>query len=232
VRSSTTSARSRHCRSRSWSTRTATTTTHSGNARFRPATIWGHVGCGPFLERTGDARRPELIAELPNLADDLREVVVDPPDRTFDERATVIVGDRPVELRYLGRGHTDHDAVVIVPGSGVVFAGDLLEGGAVPSFGDAYPLDWPGTVDRLATLVERTAVPGHGDPGDPDWVRGQADALRVVVDLGRRVAAGELAIDDALTQTPYQDFPADDLRHALKRVVRQVHGTLDDEEPG
>src|SRR5688500_6879855 len=23
-----------------------------GNHVFRPATIWGHVGCGPFLERT------------------------------------------------------------------------------------------------------------------------------------------------------------------------------------
>ena len=26
-----------------------------GNHVFRPATIWGHVGCGPFLERTGDS---------------------------------------------------------------------------------------------------------------------------------------------------------------------------------
>ena len=142
-----------------------------GNAVFRPATIWGHVGCGPFMARTGDARRPQLVAELPDLADDLHEVVVDPPDRTFEDQAVVDVGDRQVELRYLGRGHTDHDAIVLVPGTGVVFAGDLLENGAVPSFGDSYPLEWPATVDRLTPLVERIAVPGHGDPGGPDGSR-------------------------------------------------------------
>jgi glyoxylase-like metal-dependent hydrolase (beta-lactamase superfamily II) len=119
-------------------------------------------------------------------ATELREVVVDPPDRTFEERAVVDVGDRQVELRYLGRGHTDHDAVVLVPGTGVLFAGDLLEGGAVPSFGDSYPLEWPATVDRLLPLVERIAVPGHGDPGGPDWVAEQAAALYAVADLGRR----------------------------------------------
>ena len=106
-----------------------------------------------------------MSRELPDLAADLREVVVDPPDRTFEEQAVVDVGDRQVELRYLGRGHTDHDAIVLVPGTGVMFAGDLLENGAVPSFGDSYPLDWPATVDGLTPLVERIAVPGHGDPG-------------------------------------------------------------------
>ena len=133
-----------------------------GNAVFRPATIWGHVGCGPFMARTGDARRPELVAELPDLATELREVVVDPPDRTFEESAVVDVGDRQVELRYLGRGHTDHDAIVLVPGTGVMFAGDLLEGGAVPSFGDSYPA-------RLAGHRRSPHAAGGADRGPGSW---------------------------------------------------------------
>ena len=197
-----------------------------GNAVFRPATIWGHVGCGPFMARTGDARRPQLVAELPDLATELREVVVDPPDRTFEERAVVDVGDRQVELRYLGRGHTDHDAIVLVPGTGVMFAGDLLEGGAVPSFGDSYPLDWPATVDRLMPLVERVAVPGHGDPGGPDWVAEQAAALHAVADLGRRIAAGDLGLEDALASNPYPAFPADNVRRPIRRAAAQARCEL------
>jgi glyoxylase-like metal-dependent hydrolase (beta-lactamase superfamily II) len=193
-----------------------------GNAVFRPATIWGHVGCGPFMARTGDSRRPGLIARLPDLADDLREVVIDPPDRVFEERAMVDVGGREVELRFLGRGHTDHDAVVIVPGADVVFAGDLLENGAVPAFGDSYPLDWPATVEQLAPLVDGLAVPGHGDPGDRAWVDEQAAALRVVADLGRRIAAGELDLAVAAALTPYPAHPAEDLIPPLKRTVAQV----------
>ena len=131
-----------------------------GNAVFRPAAIWGHLGCGPFMARTGDARRPQLVAQLPQLATELREVVLDPPDLTFEEQAVVDVGGREIELRYLGRGHTDHDAIVLVPGTGVMFAGDLLEGGAVPSFGDSFPLEWPTTVDRLIA-----AGGAHRGPG-------------------------------------------------------------------
>lgn len=203
-----------------------------GNRIFRPATIWGHVGCAPFIERTGDARRPRMIAELPELADDLREVEIDPPDRSFDHHAVVEVGGREVELRFLGRGHTDHDAVILVPGTGVVFGGDLIENGAVPAFPDAYPLEWPDTVDRLAPLVERVAVPGHGDPGGADWVREQAAALRVVADLGKRIAAGELELDDAVALTPYTDYPAEDIRRPLKRAAAHARGELTGAAPG
>ena len=197
-----------------------------GNRVFRPATIWGHVGCGPFLERTGEARRDRIMSELPELATDIREVEIDPPDRTFEEHATIEVGGRQVELRFLGRGHTDHDAVVRVPGTGVVFAGDLLEQGAVPSFGDSFPLEWPETVDRLAPLVDTIAIPGHGDPGAPDWVREQAAELRAVADLGRRITAGELDLDQAVAMTPYPAYPAEDVRRPLTRAVAHARGEL------
>jgi glyoxylase-like metal-dependent hydrolase (beta-lactamase superfamily II) len=203
-----------------------------GNRIFRPATIWGHVGCGPFMERTGDARRPRMIAELPELADDLRDVEIDPPDRSFEDHAVIEVGGREVELRFLGRGHTDHDAVILVPGTGVVFGGDLVENGAVPAFPDAYPLEWPDTVDRLTPLVERIAIPGHGDPGGADWVREQAAALRVVADLGTRIAAGELELDDAVALTPYPDYPAEDVRRPLKRAAAHARGELTGTAPG
>ncbi len=87
-----------------------------GNRVFRPATIWGHERCVTFMARTGEARRATIAREEPTLAADLAEVVVDPPDRTFRDAATIEVGGRQVDLRFLGRGHTDHDIVITVPG--------------------------------------------------------------------------------------------------------------------
>src|SRR5688500_17350767 len=86
-----------------------------GNAVFRPATIWGHEGCVTFMELTGEARKPRIATDTPELADELDEIVIDPPDRTFASTAAVEVGGRPVQLRFLGRGHTDHDIVISVP---------------------------------------------------------------------------------------------------------------------
>lgn len=198
-----------------------------GNRVLRPATIWGHVGCPPFMLRTGEARRARIAADEPSLATDLAEVVIDPPDRVFAETAAIEVGGRRVDLRYLGRGHTDHDIVISVPDANVVFAGDLIEGGAVPFFNDGYPLDWPETAYRLAELVRGTVVPGHGDHTGPDFPAHQADAFRAIAELGRRIHRGELEMDAALELTPFPELPSEDLRAPLARTLAQLRGELD-----
>jgi glyoxylase-like metal-dependent hydrolase (beta-lactamase superfamily II) len=197
-----------------------------GNSVFRPTTIWAHVGCGPFLERTGEEQRQRQIRQFPDMADDLRAVVIDLPDRSFEDHARITVGGRPVELRYLGRGHTDHDIVVIVPGAGVTFAGDLLEGGAVPSFGDSFPLDWPASVEALLPLIEDVVVPGHGDHAGRAFAEEQLESFRGLAELARRVAAGELTADAALALTPFPAYPPEDLAPALERTLAQLRGAV------
>ena len=179
------------------------------------------------MARNGESRRATIAAEQPELAADIPEVVIDPPDRTFADTAVVEVGGRPVELRYLGRGHTDHDIVITVPGAGVLFAGDLLENGAVPWFGDGYPLDWPATAAALAELAEGVVVPGHGDHAGRAFAEEQAAALASLADLARGVHSGELTLDDAVAQTPFPAFPAADVRRPLERALQQLRGELD-----
>jgi glyoxylase-like metal-dependent hydrolase (beta-lactamase superfamily II) len=198
-----------------------------GNALFRPATIWGHERCVAFMERTGEARKATIEAETPELAGQLDEVVVDPPDRTLDGEATVEVDGREVVLRYLGRGHTDHDIVVSVPGTDVVFAGDLLENGAVPFYGDAYPADWGATAARLAGLVDRdggVVVPGHGDHAGREFAETQAASIAEVATLGARVFGGEITMEEAIAAHPFPGYPPEDVRKPLQRAVAQLRG--------
>jgi glyoxylase-like metal-dependent hydrolase (beta-lactamase superfamily II) len=197
-----------------------------GNRIFRPATIWGHAGCVTFMARTGEQRRANIAATEPELAADLPEVVIDPPDRTFTETAYVAVGERRVELRFLGRGHTDHDIVIKVPGAGVLFAGDLVENGNVPYFGDGYPIDWPETAYRVAELTDHVVVPGHGAHADRRFVESQADALASLADLARQVEAGRLTLDEAVAMTPFPDYPAEQIRRPLERALQQLRGEL------
>jgi glyoxylase-like metal-dependent hydrolase (beta-lactamase superfamily II) len=188
-----------------------------GNATLRPAAIWGHERCVARLVGDGEARRRRLMAEHPEVAEALAEVVLDPPDRQVgDGGAELEVGGRRVELRFCGRGHTDNDLVVAVPDAGVVFAGDLVEEGAPPQFGDAFPLEWPATLDRLVALGPATVVPGHGDVVDPGFVRGQRAELAAMAALCRRVAAGELPAAEAVRRAP---FPEAFARAALDRAA-------------
>jgi glyoxylase-like metal-dependent hydrolase (beta-lactamase superfamily II) len=205
-----------------------------GNAVFRPATIWGHERCVSFIIRTGERRKVTIAAEEPQIADELREIVIDPPDRVFATHATVAVGGREVNLRFLGRGHTDHDILIDVPGTDVVFGGDLVENGNVPFFNDGYPLEWPATLEALAGRAggDVVLVPGHGDHGGKTFLDAQIESLTRLADLARRVDAGEMPLDEAVAQHPYPEHPPEDARRGFERALAQVRGELDRVETG
>jgi glyoxylase-like metal-dependent hydrolase (beta-lactamase superfamily II) len=195
-----------------------------GNSVFRPAPIWGHVRVAERLRRDGAAAIRKVSAAEPGIAEALAEVVIDPPERTFEERATIHVGNRAVELSYHGRGHTDGDIVVVVPDADVLFAGDLIENGAPPSFGDGYPLDWPATVQRLLPLATGAIVPGHGNVGDQRFLEDQVAAFTQLAALARSVHAGELSIGEAIAQSQF----GPELPHeAFERALAQLQGELD-----
>ena len=202
-----------------------------GNAVFRPATIWGHERCVTFMERNGEARKPAIARDEPDLAADLAEVIIDPPDRTFAESATILVGGRALELRYLGRGHTDHDIVISVPGADVLFAGDLVEHGNVPFFGDGYPLDWVATSTAIVPLVSGVIVPGHGDHGGREFAAEQAASFKSLASLAMDVHTGGLSLADAIAEHPFPDHPPGHARSGLERALVQLRGELDQASP-
>ena len=198
-----------------------------GNHRFRPAPIWGHERCARMVRETGAAQLAMVAEAIPELAADLAEVVLDPPDRTFDgdfANLSFDAGGRQIELRHLGRGHTDNDVVVIVPDADVLFAGDLVEADAPPYFGDGYPLDWPATVERMVEHVTGAVVPGHGTVGDRAFAVRSMTELRAIAELATLVHQGVLDLDAAVLRTPY---PADAAREPLTRALAQLAGELD-----
>ncbi|HZC32513.1 MAG TPA: MBL fold metallo-hydrolase, partial [Candidatus Bathyarchaeia archaeon] len=195
-----------------------------GNHRFRPAPIWGHERCARMIRETGADQLARVAAAIPELAADLAEVVLDPPDRTFDgefETLEFDAGGRRIELGHLGRGHTDNDIVVIVPDADVLFAGDLVEADAPPFFGDSYPIDWPMTVERMVEHVRGAVVPGHGTVGDRAFAVRSMTELRTIAELASLVHQGVLAIDEAVVRTAY---PADAARQPLERALAQLAG--------
>ncbi len=197
-----------------------------GNSVFRPAVIWGHERCAVMLEETGERQRTRTAEAEPRLAAELAEVEIDPPDRTFSLGATLEVGGRRVELAHLGRGHTDNDIVVVVPDTAVLCAGDLLENGAVPFFGDGYPMDWPETAQRLLAMTDETTVvvPGHGAHSDRTFAAAQMVAFRELAALAAKVHGGEMDMEAALERAPW---PTEAARAPLTRALAQLRGELD-----
>ena len=153
---------------------------------------------------------------MPAIASDMREVVIDPPDRTFDERATVEVGDRVLELAYLGRAHTDRRHLITVPDANVLFAGDLLEEGAPPSFGDSYPLEWPATVERMLPLVDRRGRAGARQGRRPVLRRGRSSRTSARSPRSRSGSTrASSIIEAAIAEAPFGPRARDAFERAL-----------------
>lgn len=186
-----------------------------GNARFAPIPIWGHVRCAAMIVERGEEMRERLIEEYPAEAEDFREVVLTPPTVLFEDTSVLDLGDRQVELRYLGRGHTDNDVVVRVPDASVLFVGDLLENAPAPAFGDSFPIAWAETGSALLGMVDGLVIPGHGDPVDLAFAERQVGELGALADLAREAAAGAIALDEAIRRSP---FPTEPTGEALERA--------------
>ncbi|HET6819260.1 MAG TPA: MBL fold metallo-hydrolase [Candidatus Limnocylindria bacterium] len=158
------------------------------------------------------------------------------PTHTFEEQIEIDLGNRVVELRFLGRGHTSGDLVVWLPDERICFAGDLVEARAAPYMGDAHIGDWrSGTLDRVAQLGAEQIVGGRGPV-----VRGAAVAqaiddtrafLSAVLDGTRQVRDARGTPRDAYRQTHavlaprYGSFPI--FEHTMPFNVQRAWDELD-----
>lgn len=171
-----------------------------GNSVFATADLWGHQRCREVMLSDPDGLVAASRASFGDLANDLTTADVVPPANVFTELATLDLGDRSVELLFRGKGHTDSDVVVVA--GDVLFAGDLLEEGAPPYFGDGYPSEWPATVERHLKPEPRVVVPGHGDVMT---LAAASDQLDQLSDVAARCAAAATEAELELAGAPFPD---------------------------
>lgn len=182
-----------------------------GAAAFEARRIVAHANTAALVEERGmedwaseAGRMPRLFAGAETIPGLTR------PTDTFSEAMTIDLGNRLVELRYLGRGHTSGDLVVWLPEERICFAGDLVEAQAAPYMGDSYPAEWSSsTLDGVAALGADALVGGRGPV-----VRGDAVAT---------------AIEDtrAFVRTTIEETRAVmEAGGGLKEAFEAVHGRL------
>jgi len=164
-----------------------------GAAAFGARRIVAHANTAAWIEERGAqdwaseaGRMPRLFAGAETIPGLTR------PTHTFTDTMEIDLGNRTVELRYLGRGHTAGDIVVWLPEERICFGGDLVEAQAAPYMGDAHIADWRSTtLDAVAALDARQLVGGRGpvvrDAAVPQAITDTRAFLSAVLDGTRAV---------------------------------------------
>jgi len=202
-----------------------------GNEQFRPAGIVAHMTCRDDL-RAGWNSTHALLARLyPHLTEEIQQVAMNLADLTFSDALTLWVGESQLELRYFGRAHTRGDIVVLLPKQEVLFAGDLVFNGYVPSMQDSYPSDWLEVLQALEELNIRTVVPGHGPLGPAGLLRDTRDCLAQIIGEAKGGFSAGLSPETTSQSLSMGRFAgwgrqADRLPAGVERVYRELRGEL------
>ncbi len=112
-----------------------------------------------------EERKAQLRESLPGRAPveaEFKALVDRIPNLTFDHELNIDLGNREVQIKYLGRGNTAGDVIVYLPKEKILVAGDLLDH-PVPYLGGGYPSELIRTLRRMSELDAQVFVPGHGE---------------------------------------------------------------------
>ena len=208
-----------------------------GASAFEARRIIAHSNTRALIEERGEqdwaseqGRMPRLFAGAETIPGLTR------PSHAFDDAMRLDLGNRAVELRYLGRGHTSGDIVVWLPEERILFAGDLVEAQAAPYMGDSYPAEWStSTLDAVAALSADQLVGGRGPVVRGEAVRTAIDDTRAFVrttlEGTRAVRSAGGTLRDAFEQVHaqlaprYAGFPI--FEHTMPFNVQRAWDELD-----
>ena len=135
-----------------------------GASAFAARRIVAHANTKALIDERGSEDWASEQGRMPRLFLGAESIPgLTHPSVTFDDHLALDLGNRVVELRYLGRGHTSGDLVVWLPAERICFAGDLVEAQAAPYMGDAHVAHWSTTtLDGVAGLQPAQLVGGRG----------------------------------------------------------------------
>jgi cyclase len=124
---------------------------HSGgNTKFLPTAE---------IISTAMARTNILEHKQSNAAPDMS-----PARITFTSETAVYLGGKEVHAYFLGRGHTNGDALIYFPALRTLHTGDLMAGASplIDYNGGGSVVEWTKTLDAAMKLDFDTVIPGHG----------------------------------------------------------------------
>ena len=113
------------------------------------------------------------------------------PSITFAERMRLELGGTVVDLRYVGRNHSDNSLVAVFPAARALFAVDFIpvEALGFRDWPDAYLEDWIASLKRVEAMDFDLLAPGHGPMGRREHVgqfRAYMEEMHALVLAGAR----------------------------------------------
>jgi glyoxylase-like metal-dependent hydrolase (beta-lactamase superfamily II) len=119
------------------------------------------------------------------------------PNLTYDDRLTIYLGSREIQLLNFGRAVTPGDTLLYLPAEKILLTGDLIVNPITFAL-SGYPTEWLAALEKVDALDAKTLVTGHGDPlNDETLLHATMDVFRILLAQGKVMKAKGIGVDDA-----------------------------------
>ena len=183
-----------------------------------------------FLAHPTSAATLEASANAANRAPGAPPIVL--PTQIIEERAVLELGDRKIEILFLGRAHTGGDLVVHLPEEKILFMSETYLNRVFPAMRSAYPSEWVEMIERAQEMDIHTYVPGHGFVDSPSVLEEELDnyrrAIIGVIEQATQQYEEGYGLEDAQIQTNFGELETWSLfTSQAPRAIQQVYAELD-----
>ena len=207
-----------------------------GNEYYLPAHVIGHELCRREIIERWDFSVDRFASRYddtdPAQAAEIRNARITPPDVVFhNEKMTLYLGNKRIELYYFGKAHTSGDILTYLPDDKVLYSGDVVtETGGPPYTEDGFPASWVNVIESVEELDIQTIVPGHGTLGDKSMATTEREFLALLRDETRKRYDAGVDMGKAISEITVPGFQSWSegamFDMAVDRLYKEFAGTI------
>ena len=202
-----------------------------GNPVFRDAgaTIVAHRDTAIMMKAHYQYEIGRRAAYFNRFKLDPRELALVLPDLTYDSSLTLALGNRIVQVMYLGAGQNPGDTVVHFPHARALFVGGPFARRNWSNTSFTPSVDgWIALLNKIATMDVDMYLPGHGDVGTKQDVLDEAKLLADLQAGVKNALAQGMSKEEMVQKLHFREYK--DLRnypliHGFIEALHQLYTT-------
>jgi cyclase len=175
-----------------------------------PASIVAAAGAGDSMrarEREAPQRIQQMAASSPAMKEALEGYRFVPPHVEYQQRASVAVGERTIELYYLRGVHSEADTAVWLPKERVIFSASGIVNNQINILRPFVTIpDILAAAKLMKSLNPEHVVPGHGQPGTVKIFEDTEKYYALLIErIGKAVKEGK-TLDDIKKEVKMPEY--------------------------
>ena len=196
-----------------------------------PAIVIAHAGATDSMKKAyNPARTEKLMAESAEMREAFKGFRLITPHIEYQDRMTLNMGDRTLELYYLKNVHSEADTAIWLPKERVLFTAASV---GVKRFNNLRPFvsipDTLNAIKMMKALNPEVVIPGHGDPGTAKILDDMERYYNTLLERVKQMVQQGKSLDDIkkeLKMPEYGDWEGKDrFPNNIEAAYRAVKGS-------